>query len=108
MKWIKENWFVVCTCFVIYLAFFLPSNSQAYGECSDYGIWATYDYLSGNCKCMSGYVFGKDIFGETTCVYGNTVCHDKYGYNSRYNSKVIPVSVRTAISSVKILSVEHS
>src|SRR3989344_2770051 len=86
MKWIKENWFVVCTCFVIYLAFFLPSNSQAYGECSDYGIWATYDYLSGNCKCMSGYVFGKDIFGETTCVYGNTVCHDKYGYNSRYNS----------------------
>src|SRR3989338_6514951 len=67
-------------------AFFTQDKAYAYGECSEYGIWATYDYLSGGCKCMSGYVFGKDFLGQTTCVSGDSVCHDKYGYNSRYDS----------------------
>ena len=67
-------------------AFFTQEKAYAYGECSEYGIWATYDYLSGGCKCMSGYVFGKDFLGQTTCVSGDSVCHDKYGYNSRYDS----------------------
>jgi len=47
-------------------AFFTQDKAYAYGECSEYGIWATYDYLSGGCKCMSGYVFGKDFLGQTT------------------------------------------
>jgi len=71
---------------ILFLIIFLPNYSYGYGECSDYGIWATYDYLSGGCKCMSGYVLGKGVLGNTTCVSGNSVCYDKYGYNSRYDS----------------------
>lgn len=67
-------------------AFFMQEKVYAYGDCSEYGFMATYDYLSGGCKCMSGYVFGKYFLGQTTCVSGDTVCHDKYGYNSRYDS----------------------
>ena len=47
---------------------------------------ATYDYLSGGCKCISGYVFGEDFMGKTICVSGDSVCYDKYGYGSRYDS----------------------
>ena len=48
---------------ILFLIIFLPNYSYGYGECSDYGIWATYDYLSGGCKCMSGYVLGKGVLG---------------------------------------------
>jgi hypothetical protein len=63
-----------------------PAVTKSYGECTDYGFGSYYDYLSGGCKCMSGYVWGEDIFGGDTCVSGNQSCHDDYGYNSRYNS----------------------
>lgn len=83
MTWFKQNWYIGI---FIVIIFFIPKQSQGYGDCSAYGFWATEDYLSGGCKCMSGYVFGKDIFGNTTCVSGNSVCYDKYGYSSRYDS----------------------
>lgn len=74
---------------IIFLTFVMmgvTSIVEAYGECSQYGTFAMYESWSGSCKCMSGYVFGKDIFGETSCVSANSVCADKYGYNSRYDS----------------------
>jgi hypothetical protein len=67
-------------------ALFVQEKVRAYGDCSAYGMWATYDYSSGGCKCISGYVFGKDYFGQISCISGDTVCRDKYGYSSRYNS----------------------
>ena len=65
---------------------FLAKDVKAYGECSQYGIWATYDYLTDSCKCMRGYIFAKGILGNTTCISMDQWCKDKYGYNSRYNS----------------------
>lgn len=74
-------------CFSISAAVLFTSiTAFAYGECSQYGYMATYDYLSDSCKCMSGYVFGKDVLGDTTCVSADSVCRDKLGYSSRYNS----------------------
>lgn len=67
-------------------AFFISNKANAYGECSEYGIMAMYDTLTDSCKCMSGYVFGKDFLGQTTCLSGDSVCYDKYSYNSRYDS----------------------
>lgn len=64
---------------------FTFDKAEAYASCSEYGIWAYADY-DGYCKCASGYVFGKDVLGNTTCVSGDSVCWDKYGYNSRYSS----------------------
>ena len=67
-------------------SFFLQRPAYAYGECSEYGFMASYDYLSNSCKCMSGYVFGKDFLGKTTCVSGSSICYNKYGYNSQFDS----------------------
>lgn len=67
-------------------AFFMQEKVYAYDDCSEYGFMATYDYLSDGCKCMNGYVFGKDFLGQTTCVSGSSVCYDKYGYGSQYDS----------------------
>jgi len=44
-------------------------------------ISSTYDSLSGSCKCNYGYVVSGD-----KCVYGNSYCYGKYGYNSSYDS----------------------
>lgn len=57
-------------------------NINAYGECTQYGFMATYDFLSDSCKCMSGYAFGKDFMGNTSCVSVDQMCKDQYGYNS--------------------------
>lgn len=60
----------------------IPLNTtNAYGECSGYGINATYDYLSGGCKCRSGYVWGEDFLGKTACVS----CSQKYGIYADYS-----------------------
>jgi hypothetical protein len=40
----------------------------------------------GYCKCMSGYVMGEDFLGETKCVSGDSVCSEKYGWGSDYDS----------------------
>jgi hypothetical protein len=59
--------------------------SAQYGSaCSEYGVMA-YEDFSGNCKCMSGYVFQNNYLGEQ-CVSADSVCHDKYGIMSRYSS----------------------
>ena len=35
---------------------------------------------------MSGYIFGKDFLGQTSCISGDQYCRDLLGYNSRYDS----------------------
>lgn len=62
--------------------FLVGDNVEAYGECTKYGTMAYYDSLSGGCKCMSGYVFGKGILGDDYCISKDQWCRDKYGYNA--------------------------
>jgi len=66
--------------FFLFIIFFLTPISvvYAYGDCSGYGLMAYYDSLSGGCKCMSGYVWGKDFLGNDSCVS----CSSKYGYGA--------------------------
>ncbi|MDP3093606.1 MAG: hypothetical protein Q8N16_02470 [bacterium] len=66
----------------------LPQKNtvMAYGECSEYGYMVYYESYTNTCKCMSGYVFGKDIFGNTSCVSADQLCRDKYGVMSRYDN----------------------
>jgi len=47
---------------------------------------SSYDSLSGNCKCYSGYVVGTDYSGKEACVSADSKCTDSFGYGSRYNS----------------------
>lgn len=72
--------------FVMTLVVFGVPKAYAYGECSDFGLMVTYDMFTSSCKCMSGYVMGKDFLGKTSCVSGDGVCRDKYGSFSRYSS----------------------
>ena len=86
-NFLKNNCFKIGLLVSIILlvgAFVDYRKADAYGECSQYGIMA-YESL-GSCKCMSGYVFKDDIFGNSTCVSGSSVCYDKYGYGSQYDS----------------------
>lgn len=69
--------------FVSFL-FLRTGDVKASLGCMDYGM--AYEDLSGYCKCMSGYVWGKNIFGEPYCVSGTSMCTEKYGYHSTYNS----------------------
>lgn len=78
----------VALALVLAAAFSLTTIQQVvayYGSsCDEYGVMA---YESGgHCKCMSGYVMGEGILGDTQCVSGDSVCTDKYGYGARYDS----------------------
>ncbi len=78
--------FILVFVLVIFVSFFVTNKDvSAYGECDQYGSMAMYDGF-GSCKCMSGYVFGKNFLGESYCVSGSSVCYDKYGYGSEYDS----------------------
>lgn len=64
-----------------------PMARAQYGSsCSDQYGYMSYEDYSGYCKCMSGYVFGTDFLGEKSCVSATTLCSDKYGYGSTYDS----------------------
>jgi hypothetical protein len=63
----------------------LTPTASAIGECSDYGIMAQYDYLTGKCKCSSGYYFADGILGPE-CKSMSSYCTNKYGFMSRYDS----------------------
>lgn len=70
--------------FLLLSLIFSYSHTRAlsFESCSStYGIWAM-DSYNGTCKCMSGYVFGTDMFGKKTCVSADSVCTDKYGYGA--------------------------
>jgi hypothetical protein len=45
-----------------------------------------YDSSSDKCTCSSGYIFDKNISGNTTCVSENEWCRNRYGLNSKYNT----------------------
>ncbi len=64
---------------------FYTTTVQAYGECTQYGMFSYYDRYANSCKCMSGYAFKDSLYG-TTCVSKNSICQDNYGYMSSYNS----------------------
>lgn len=54
-----------------------------YGSCSEYGVMA---YESGGyCKCMSGYVMGEGVLGDSYCISETQACQDQYGFNARAN-----------------------
>src|SRR3989338_7186242 len=82
----KRYFLVILAVLFLLVAIPVPKSADAFGECSDYGFMATYDYLSNSCKCNYGYVFEEDFLGNTTCVSGDSVCSDKYGYGSEYDS----------------------
>lgn len=69
--------------FLFFIIFFSinPTKASAYGECSQYGFMSMYDGL-GSCTCMSGYSFGKDLMGQTSCISDYQKCKDTYGYNA--------------------------
>lgn len=56
------------------------SFGSSYTSTPDCPLFSTYDSLSENCKCNYGYVVSNGL-----CTNGNTVCHDKHGYNSSYS-----------------------
>jgi hypothetical protein len=47
---------------------------------------SSYDFLSGGCKCYSGYVVGTDFLGKQACVSADSKCTDSLGYGAEYNS----------------------
>lgn len=70
---------------IILVVFSSTTKTQAYSlGCSEYGM--AYEDYTGYCKCMSGYVFGENFMGEPYCVSADSLCHDKFGIMSRYNS----------------------
>ncbi len=82
-----KRYLIVLLFFLIFGGIYISSQTtQAYGECSEYGLMITYDSYTHTCKCMSGYVFGKNFMGEPYCVSADQVCRDKLGIMSRYNS----------------------
>lgn len=56
--------------------------TNAFGECDQYGLMAMYDSFSRTCSCMSGYSFGKDFLGNTSCISDDQLCKDQYGYHA--------------------------
>lgn len=44
-----------------------------------------YDSLSGDCKCVVGYVVGTDFLGKQACVSADSKCTDLLGYGATYN-----------------------
>lgn len=70
--------------FLISFFLFPISKVQADLGCIGYGM--AYEDLGGYCKCMSGYIWGKNIFGEPYCVSGTSMCTEKYGYHSSFTS----------------------
>jgi hypothetical protein len=73
----------IVTQFLLFSFFIFSNTAKAYGECDQYGYMATYDSYSGTCSCMSGYSFGKDFLGNTSCISDDQLCKDQYGYNAR-------------------------
>lgn len=78
--------FVLFSTAIVFGGFLFTQTTEAQYEsaCSEYGVMA---YESGGyCKCMSGYVMGEDFMGNSQCVSGDSLCDDKYGYGSDYDS----------------------
>ncbi|HRH25897.1 MAG TPA: YHYH domain-containing protein [Candidatus Paceibacterota bacterium] len=47
---------------------------------------SSYDFLSGSCKCNSGYIVSEDYLGNESCVNANSYCMTKVDLMSEYNS----------------------
>ncbi len=75
----KKYFLFLITLSFLFLLFIKVNNVYSYGECFEYGGMSYYDSFSNSCKCMSGYVFGKDIFGKTQCISPSQACKNQYG-----------------------------
>jgi len=64
------------TFFVLAVLFIFPLKVNASLGCLDYGM--AYEDFDGYCKCMSGYIWDKNILGQPYCVS----CSTKYGYGA--------------------------
>lgn len=58
-----------------------PSPSYSYPTTPSCPTNSSYDSLSSNCKCYSGY-----IVSNGSCVNANSYCYSNYGYSSSYDS----------------------
>lgn len=57
----------------------IPSiTTPTWHSCSEFGIGASYSYLSGKCECNYGYSVRNN-----RCVSDDDACKEDYGYNSR-------------------------
>jgi hypothetical protein len=74
---------ILIICLLLIFSFFTNDKiANAYGECDDYGVMAMYSSYNNKCTCMSGYSFGTDFMGRTSCISDTQLCTDKYGYNA--------------------------
>jgi len=62
-----------------------PSYNYSYPSTPSCPLMSIYDSLSGSCKCMSGYVTGKDLLGKESCVSALQKCQSDYGYGASYS-----------------------
>lgn len=68
------------------IVFGFSNIDTTYASCmSEYGIGAYEDFVTGMCKCTSGYTWGKDIFGNDQCISMSTYCTDTYGFHAKYD-----------------------
>lgn len=63
-----------------------PSYSYPTYSAPSCPLMSLYDSLSKSCKCITGYIVGKNILGEESCVLADNVCTDKMGYGAQYNT----------------------
>jgi Putative peptidoglycan binding domain len=60
-------------------------NTSGYTSTPSCPLFASYDSISSSCKCMSGYVVGKDFLGKESCLSQLTSCQNQYGYGATYS-----------------------
>lgn len=72
-----------CECLSGYVASGNTCISKSQACSNTYGFMAQEDYLSGGCKCSSGYVWNNS---RTACISGDQSCSSNFGYNAEYDS----------------------
>ncbi len=64
-----------------------PSYSiPSYSSTPSCPLYSSYNYLTGGCKCNSGYFVEENYLGKESCVSGSTYCSNKYGLFASYDS----------------------
>jgi|GEM_PF-3489135 len=84
----RKAWYFLIAATLVWVLMLIsvPGDAGAFGECDQYGVMSLFDPISNSCKCMSGYVFSDDYYGNSTCKLGSSVCQEKYGLFTTYNS----------------------
>lgn len=61
-------------------------NTPSYTATPSCPLFSSYDSISKQCKCNSGYIVDTDFLGNQTCISVSIYCHNKYGYGSSYDT----------------------